>query len=320
MFVDEAKIFVKAGNGGAGCRSFERFRGKKYGRPNGGDGGKGGDATIIADNNKQTLIEFRYNKHFKAASGKQGSSNNKKGEDGKGCLLRVPPGTVIRDADTGMVLRDLQRVADRVIIAKGGAGGRGNSAKRDATPGGQGEAKQLHLELKLVADVGIIGYPNAGKSTLLSKITSARPRIASFPFTTKSPMLGVARVGDFSFVVADIPGLIEGAHAGRGLGDRFLRHIERTRLLLHLVDMAAVDGRDPNTSFKSLNKELKLYSSELPRKAQIVAASKMDISESKELIKKFKPGKPIKVHQISALTGEGVDELLKAIAFQLTHI
>ena len=317
MFVDEAKIFVKAGNGGAGCRSFDRSRGKKYGPPDGGDGGKGGNVIIAADHNKQTLIDFQYNKHFKATSGKQGSSNNKKGEDGRDRLVKVPPGTVIRDAGSKELLRDLQKSGQEVIIAKGGSNGRGNSKKRDATPGGTGEEKELYLELKLVADVGIIGYPNAGKSTLLSKISSARPRIANFPFTTKSPMLGVVRVGDFSLVVADIPGLIEGAHAGRGLGDRFLRHIERTRFLLHLVDMAGVDGRDPSDDFRKLNAELERYSPELGRKTQIVAANKMDMPRAKELIKNFRPGGIKKIYRISALTGEGIKEIFKTIASEL---
>lgn len=320
MFVDESRIFVKAGDGGGGCASFEKIRGKKYGRPNGGDGGRGGNIIFVADNNRQTLIEFRYNKHFKASSGKHGGSNNKKGEDGKDCLIKVPPGTIIKDTELDEVLRDLQKSGEEVIIAKGGAGGRGNSKKSDATPGEEGEAKELYLELKLVADVGIIGYPNAGKSTLLSRITRAKPRIANFPFTTKSPILGVAQVGDFSFVVADIPGLIEGAHAGRGLGDRFLRHIERTRLLVHLIDMAIIDEGDPNSIFDKLNKELELYSSELNRKTQIVAANKMDMPPAKEVIKKFKVKGARKVYQISALTGEGLDELLKAIASKLKAI
>jgi GTP-binding protein len=320
MFVDEARIFVKAGDGGNGCNSFEKIRGKKYGRPNGGNGGSGGDIIIIADNNKQTLIEFQYNKHFKAISGKQGSSNNKNGECGKNRIIKVPPGTIIYDADTGAVLRDLKKVGQEVIIAKGGAGGKGNSKKEDSTPGEEGESKRLQIELKLVADVGIIGYPNVGKSTLLSRITRAKPRIAHFPFTTKSPILGVARVGDFSFVVADIPGLIEGAHAGRGLGDRFLRHIERTKLLLHMVDIAGIDGRSANESFQKLNEELELYSAELMRKKQIVVANKMDLPHSRKLIKKFKPSIAKNIYKISALTGEGLESLLKAIAFELRNI
>lgn len=320
MFVDEARISVKAGNGGDGCKSFEKIRGKKYGRPSGGRGGRGGDSIIAADNNKQTLIDFRYNKHFKATSGRQGSSNNKKGEDGRDFLIRVPPGTVIRDAGTEEVLRDLKEAGEEVIIAKGGAGGKGNSKRNDATPGEKGQTKELYLELKLIADAGIIGYPNAGKSTLLSKITRAKPRIADFPFTTKNPILGVAQVGDYSFVVADIPGLIEGAHLGRGLGDRFLRHIERTKLLLHVVDMASIERENPNNSFKKLNKELQLYSSQLSLKRQIVVANKMDMPQAKELINEFKPAKTKKVYRISALTGEGIERLLKAIAFELKKV
>ena len=317
MFVDEARIFVKAGNGGSGCRSFERMRGKKYGRPNGGNGGSGGNVIIAADNNKQTLIDFRYNKHFKAASGGHGSSNNKQGKNGQDLIIRIPPGTIIKDAATDDVLRDLDEVGEEVVIARGGTGGRGNSVRRDATRGEEGEEKELYLELKLVADVGIIGYPNAGKSTLLSKITKAKPRIAAFPFTTKSPILGVAEVGDFSLVIADIPGLIEGAHAGRGLGDRFLRHIERTKILLHLVDMAAQDGRDPSDSFHKLNSELGLYSDKLKEKKQIIAANKMDMPQAKELIKLFKPGAAKKVYRISAITGQGLKELVKALAGEL---
>ncbi|MBL7070654.1 MAG: Obg family GTPase CgtA [Candidatus Omnitrophica bacterium] len=320
MFVDEAKISVKAGNGGGGCASFETTRGKKYGRPNGGIGGQGGNIVILADNNRQTLIEFRFNKHFKATSGKHGGSNNKKGEDGKECLLRVPPGTIIRDSDTGAILRDLSKTGEQVIIARGGAGGRGNSRKREATPGEAGESRELSLELKLVADVGIIGYPNAGKSTLLSKITSARPRIAGFPFTTKNPNLGVAQLGDFSFVIADIPGLIEGAHSGRGLGDRFLRHIERTRILVHLIDMSGIEGRDPEVSFSKLNMELGLYSKELTLKKQVIVANKMDMPQSKETIKFFDPKGVGKVYRISAMTGEGISDFLKGLAAELKKV
>ncbi len=320
MFIDEAWILVKAGNGGSGCGSFEKMRGKRYGRPTGGDGGSGGDVVLVADNNKNTLIDFKYNKHFKAESGTHGGSNNKTGEDGEDHILRVPSGTVISDKETGLVLRDLREPGEKVVIAKGGAGGKGNSVRRDATPGELGEAKELYLELKLVADVGIIGYPNAGKSTLLSKITHARPRIANFPFTTKSPILGVAQIGEFSFVVADIPGLIEGAHAGRGLGDRFLRHIERTRILIHIVDMAGIDGRNPNDDFVKLNNELAEYSERLKTKKQIIAANKMDLAEAKANIKNFKSARSKKVYRISAATGEGLSELLKAAANELKKV
>jgi len=320
MFIDEAWIFVKAGDGGSGCRSFEKMRGKRYGRPTGGDGGSGGDIILVADNNKNTLIDFKYNKHFKAESGAHGGSNDKTGEGGEDHILRLPPGTVIRDKETGLVLRDLREPGEKVVIAKGGAGGKGNSVRRDATPGELGEAKELYLELKLVADVGIIGYPNAGKSTLLSKITRARPRIANFPFTTKSPMLGVAQIGEFSFVVADIPGLIEGAHLGRGLGDRFLRHIERTRILIHIIDMAGIDGRNPNDDFVKLNNELAEYSERLKTKKQIIAANKMDLAEAKANIKNFKAAGSKKVYRISAATGEGLSELLKATANELKKV
>lgn len=319
-FVDEAWIFVKAGNGGSGCRSFEKMRGKRYGRPTGGDGGSGGDIVLIADNNKNMLIDFKYNKHFKAESGAHGGSNNKTGEGGEDYILRVPPGTVISDKETRLVLRDLGKSGEKVVIAKGGAGGSGNSVRRDATPGELGEAKELYLELKLVADVGIIGYPNAGKSTLLSKVTHARPRIANFPFTTKNPILGVARIGGFSFVAADIPGLIEGAHAGRGLGDKFLRHVERTRVLIHVVDMAGVDGRDPNDDFVKLNNELAEYSERLKTKKQIIAANKMDITAAKANIKNFKAAGLKKVYRISAATGEGLSELIKAAANELKKV
>ncbi|MBU4375885.1 MAG: GTPase ObgE [Candidatus Omnitrophica bacterium] len=320
MFIDEAWIYVKAGAGGDGCRSFENMRGKRYGRPTGGNGGEGGNIVLVADNNRNTLVEFKYNKHFKASSGKHGGSNNKTGEDGGDQILRVPPGTVIRDKGTTLVLRDLKEAGEKVIIAKGGAGGKGNSVRRDATPGETGEEKELYLELKLVADIGIIGYPNAGKSTLLSKITHARPRIANFPFTTKSPILGVARVGEFSFVIADLPGLIEGAHAGRGLGDRFLRHIERTRILLHLIDMASIDGRDPNDDFVKLNNELTQHSEYLKKKNQIVVANKMDMDEAKKNLKHFKAARGKKIYQISALTGEGLEDLLKTAAKELRKL
>lgn len=319
-FIDEAWIYVQAGAGGSGCRSFERTRGKRYGRPTGGNGGNGGNIVLLADNNINTLLEFRYNKHFKAVSGRHGGSNNKSGEDGEDYILRVPPGTVIRDKSTSLVLRDLKSAGEKVIIAKGGAGGRGNSVRRDAAPGEAGVEKELYLELKLAADIGIIGYPNAGKSTLLSKITHARPRIASFPFTTKSPMLGVARIGDFSFIAADIPGLIEGAHIGKGLGDRFLRHIERTRMLVHLIDMAGTDGRNPNDDFVKLNKELSQYSGELEKKKQIVAANKMDADEAKKNIKHFKAGRGRKIYKISALTGGGLHNLMKEIAKELQRL
>jgi len=309
MFVDEAKIFVKAGNGGNGCRSFERIRGKVYGRPSGGSGGSGGAVIIKADNNKQTLIDYRYNKHFKAENGKHGSSNHKNGKRGRDSVLEVPPGTIIKEQGSGLLLRDLRESGDSVVIAKGGAGGRGNSVGHDATQGKPGEGRELLLELKIVADVGIIGYPNAGKSTLLSKLTDAKPKIAGFPFTTKEPNLGVVKYYDSSFVVCDIPGLIEGAHGGRGLGDRFLRHIERTEILLHVVDISGFDGRDPLVSYDKLNDELRLYSRKLASKPQIVAANKSDLTGFRRNIDGFRRHVKENLVEISSITGDGLGEL-----------
>ncbi|MBN1871760.1 MAG: GTPase ObgE [Candidatus Omnitrophica bacterium] len=320
MFVDEAKISVKAGRGGDGCSSFERIRGKKYGRPNGGCGGRGGNVVIASDNNKQTLIDFRFNKHFKAKPGGHGGSNNRRGLDGEVCLIRVPPGTLIKDGITGLVLRDLVDVGQKVIIAQGGSGGRGNSPRHDAMRGEPGEERELLLELKIVADVGIVGYPNAGKSTILSKISSARPKIANFPFTTKSPNLGVSRVGDYSFIVADIPGLIEGAHRGRGLGDRFLRHIERTRLLMHIIDVSGLDGRDPCETYAGLNREIELYSSSLLSKPQIVIANKIDIPGSDKAVERLRARVKTRVLEVSALTGKGVKTAMKEVAAALKNL
>lgn len=314
-FIDEAKIYVKAGDGGNGCSSLYRDRVNRIGTPDGGPGGDGGSVIIEADTNIQTLLDFQFQRHFKAESGKHGSSNHKKGHRGKDLRVLVPPGTLIRDADTGLVLRDLVKQGDHVIIAKGGNGGRGNSRAREALGGSPGEEKRLFLELKLIADIGIMGYPNAGKSTLISKITGARPKIASYPFTTKEPILGVVSLDDETRVlVADIPGLIEGAHRGRGLGHKFLRHIERTKFLIHLVDIAGTDCRDPYSDYINLNKELKEYSNDLNKKDQIIVLNKIDCPGAKAKVKKFKKeiaGK--KTIEISALNGDGLDKLLKAV-------
>lgn len=315
MFVDEAKIYVKAGDGGDGCNSMYRDRSNRYGRPDGGEGGKGGDAVFEADFNIQTLLDFQYRQHFQADSGLHGSSNHKKGRYGEDLHILVPPGTIIKDAQTGLLLRELVHPGDRVIIAKGGEGGCGNSRHRSADAGALGEEKTVILELKLIADVGIVGYPNAGKSTLISKISSARPKIADYPFTTKAPVLGVAKIHEgSSLVFAEIPGLIEGAHHGKGLGDRFLKHIERTKVLIHLVDIAACEGRDPYKDYLNLNKELRLYSKELVKKPQFIVLNKSDLEQSAGFIKKFKRhmrGK--KIFSISAVTGEGVKELLSVV-------
>lgn len=315
MFVDEAKIYVKAGDGGDGCNSMYRDRYHRYGRPDGGYGGKGGDVVFEADPNIHTLLDFQYRQHFKADSGSHGSSNHKKGRFGEDLHIKIPPGTIIKDASTGLVLRELLHAGGHVIIAKGGEGGKGNSRHRAAEAGALGEEKTVVLELKLIADAGVVGYPNAGKSTLISAISSARPKIADYPFTTTAPVLGVVKIHEgASLVVAEIPGLIEGAHQGKGLGDRFLRHIERTKVLIHLIDIAACDCRDPYKDYVKLNKELKLYSKELIRKPQFIALNKTDIDSAKENIKKFKKHiKGTKVFPVSAATGEGVKELLAAV-------
>lgn len=315
MFVDQAKIYLKAGDGGNGCHSIFHDRYHKYGQPDGGEGGKGADALFLADDNIQTLLDFQYRQHFEAESGTHGSSNHKKGRYGKDLIIRVPPGTIIKDAATRLVLRELIKSGDSVVIARGGAGGRGNSKNRPATPGMPGEEKRVVLELKLIADVGIVGYPNAGKSTLISKISSARPKIAGYPFTTKVPVLGVVKIhGDEHMVFAEVPGLIEGAHLGKGLGDRFLRHVERTKALIHLIDISGFEGRDPYKDYVSLNKELRLYSKELMKKPHIIALNKCDIDGAEENVKRFRKhirGK--KVFVMSAVTGEGIKELLSAV-------
>jgi len=315
VFVDQAKIYLKAGNGGKGCHSTFYDRYHNNGQPDGGHGGKGADVVFMADANIQTLLDFQYRQHFEAESGTHGSSNHKKGRYGKDLVIKVPPGTIIKDAVSGLVLRELINCGDSVVIARGGPGGHGNSKNHPATIGIPGEEKRVILELKLIADVGIVGYPNAGKSTLISKISSAKPKIANYPFTTKVPVLGVVKIhGDEHMVFAEVPGLIEGAHLGKGLGDRFLRHVERTKTLVHLVDISGFEGRDPYRDYVNLNKELKLYSKELMKKPHVIALNKCDIEGAKDNVKKFKrrvPGK--KVFVISAATGEGVKELLTAV-------
>jgi len=313
MFIDRAKIFAAAGNGGNGCNSLYRDRQIRRGRPDGGDGGDGGNIVFEADPNTRTLYDFKYNRDFRAERGRHGSSNHKKGKSGQDLIIKVPPGTVIIEAETDLVLRDLCDYHQRVIICKGGKCGKGNSRGREATRGEPGETKDLRLELKIIADVGIIGFPNAGKSTLISRTSKAKSKIASYPFTTKNPILGVIRRDDERLVLADMPGLIEGAHQGRGLGDRFLRHIERTKFLVHLIDMAAVEGRDPVDDYRKINKELGLYSSKFAREDQLVVANKMDLPEAEGNLKKFKKSVIWKIYPISALTGEGTKELMHAL-------
>jgi GTPase len=325
MFIDEAKIFVKAGDGGRGCVSFRREKFVPKGGPDGGDGGKGGDIVLQADRNLRTLLDFRYKQRYSAERGEHGRGSDQKGRDGSTCVLRVPAGTIVRVAESGEVLADLVRHEQRFIAAQGGRGGRGNTrfksptnqAPRYAEPGETGEARWLTLELKLLADVGLIGLPNAGKSTLLARISAARPKVAPYPFTTLVPQLGIVRLrDDSSCVVADIPGLIEGAHEGKGLGHRFLRHIERTRLLIHLVDMAISGEDDPLTHFEMVTSELLAYASTLAKKPQLVAATKMDIPSAKEIWERFQPtiaARGLRVIAVSAVTGEGIGTLLDEI-------
>jgi GTP-binding protein len=315
VFIDEARIYVKAGNGGDGCHSIYRDRRNVVGRPDGGPGGDGGDIVFDADENVQTLLDFQYRQHHEAQRGLHGGSNHKKGHRGQDLHIKVPPGTIIRDAGNGLVLRELLRPGDSVIIAKGGSGGRGNSRNHERQFGSPGEEKTVTLELKLIADAGIVGFPNAGKSTLISTVSSAHPKIADYPFTTKEPVLGVVRMyEDATFVIAEIPGLIKGAHEGRGLGDRFLRHVERTKVLVHLVDIAGCEGRDPYEDYRTLNHELRAYSRQLAKKPQILALNKIDLPGAEENLKRFRKrlGRA-KVYPISALTRMGVPGLLEAV-------
>jgi GTP-binding protein len=321
MFIDHADIFVKAGDGGNGSNSFCRIKGLKK-RQDGGDGGKGGDIVLLADKNVQTLVDFHFRKHFRADRGSHGSGNNKKGANAADCVIRFPVGTIVRDKYEDITYCDLKESGQSIVLIKGGAGGHGNSKFRQATQGEPGEEKEITLELKLIADVGIIGYPNAGKSSLISRISKAKSKVADYPFTTKTPVLGVVKLDDErSFVICDIPGLIEGAHSGRGLGDDFLRHVERTRVLIHMIDMAGVDCRNPVEDFKSINNELKLYSQmvgdrhacPLPNKPQVIAANKMDIPEAEENLKEFKKKVRKTVYPISCVTGKGIKELLEAV-------
>jgi len=314
MFIDQAKIYVRAGSGGNGCNSFFHDKRVKRGKPDGGDGGNGGDVIIKAAKSVQTLLDFQYRRHFKAQRGIHGSSNNRKGKTGELLEILMPLGTVVKDVATGLVLRDLANDETPVIIAKGGKGGKGNSRHRDATIGEPGEEKEIALELKLIADIGIIGYPNAGKSTFISKISSAKSKVADYPFTTKRPILGIVRhFGDQVLTFCDMPGLIQGAHEGRGLGDRFLRHIERTRLLLHMVDVSMLERTDPYGDFLSINRELELYGGNLTGKKKIIALNKIDSPDSKKGIKLIEERINEKVFPISALTGEGIKELLDYI-------
>ncbi|MGN0804958.1 MAG: GTPase ObgE [Candidatus Coproplasma sp.] len=323
MFIDKVKITVKAGDGGDGMNSFKAYKGKPACGPDGGDGGKGGDIYFIADASLNTLLPFRYKTKYVAGNGERGGTNLCSGKSGESIVIRVPVGTLIKDAETDTVIADMFYAGSKKLIAEGGRGGKGNvrftTAKRHAPNFAQkGEKCETHtviLELKVIADVGLIGFPNVGKSTLLSKITSAHPKIANYHFTTLSPNLGVVKLYDDSFVTADIPGLIEGAAQGAGLGHDFLRHIERTRMLVHVVDISGCEERDPIEDFIKINSELKEYSEKLANLPQVVALNKCDVFGSEDNLKAFKKkfGKKFKLYPITAISGEGTEELIKGV-------
>jgi GTP-binding protein len=314
VFVDQAKIQVKGGAGGKGCESYYTDMYTRRGIPDGGDGGNGADIIIRADRNLRTLMDFAYKRHFFGEHGGHGSSKNKRGKDAPSIVIRVPCGTIIKDEGNDCVLRDLDQDQEEVVVAHGGKGGMGNRKGRTATLGEPGENKNLIFDLKLIADVGVVGYPNAGKSTLISAVSHAQPKIAAYPFTTKSPSLGVVGgEGNSPFVIADIPGLIEGSAQGRGLGDRFLRHVERTKILIHLIDMAGFEGRDPLEDYRIINQELKAYSQEVSNKVQIIVANKMDLETAAGNLTRFKKKFKKKIYPISALQKEGLEDLIEAI-------
>ena len=328
QFVDYAKIHVKAGDGGRGCVSFRREKYVPRGGPNGGDGGRGGHIIIKATNKLNTLLDQKYKREYKAERGQHGMGKKMHGKNGEDLIIFVPVGTVIKDAETDDIIADLGSEGGYCLVAKGGRGGLGNAhfatpvrkAPRFAKPNKEGEERWLILELKLLADVGLIGLPNAGKSTLISVISSARPKIADYPFTTLVPNLGVVKLEEFrSFVVADIPGLIEGAHKGAGLGFRFLRHVERTSILLHLIDVSITATDDPVDNYRKINRELALYGPSLIDKYQVVVATKLDIADKKRLdrLKRYCKTNGIDFFGVSAVTGRGIKELLSYVSMKV---
>ncbi|MEO8596543.1 MAG: GTPase ObgE [Candidatus Solibacter sp.] len=326
MFIDEVRILVKAGDGGNGCLAFRREKFVPRGGPSGGDGGNGGDVVMVASQHANTLLQFRFNPEHKAERGQHGMGSQRTGREGSTLEVKVPIGTIVYDQETGEKVYDFTVPGERVVVAKGGRGGRGNQhfatpthqAPTEHEPGKAGEEKRFRLELKLLADVGLVGFPNAGKSTLISRISAARPKIAAYPFTTLEPNLGVVQLPQFrSFVVADIPGLIEGAHEGHGLGIQFLRHIERTRLLAHLVDVSEESGRDPVEDFEIILRELHSYSDTLAGKPMIVVATKLDVAqdaERVEALRKLARERGLAFFAISSATGQGIEELTFAMA------
>ena len=329
QFIDRTTIKVTAGNGGNGKSAFRREKFVAKGGPSGGDGGRGADVVVVVDNNMNTLLDFRYHRKFQGKNGENGDIKNQYGHNAPPCIVKVPQGTLVKDADTGEILADLTEIGQEAVIAKGGRGGRGNakfanSANRAPTfaeLGEPGESRNLILELKLLADVGLVGYPSVGKSSLVAAVSAARPEIAEYHFTTITPVLGVVSVGDIdderTFVMADIPGLIDGASEGVGLGHDFLRHVERTKVIVHIVDASGVEGRDPVEDYYKINKELKIYSEKIARRPQILAANKMDLpgaQENFERLKELAEKEGIEIFPISAATRQGTKELIQRVA------
>jgi GTP-binding protein len=328
-FIDEVTLFASSGHGGAGCVAFRREKFIEFGGPNGGDGGKGGDVVFLASSGLSTLLELRHRPHQKAEKGHNGQGKNRHGASGADLVIKVPVGTVINDAESGEQLADLTEAGQRVVLLKGGRGGQGNArfatathkTPRFAQPGEEGQEAKLRLELKLMADVGLLGLPNAGKSSLITKVSAARPKIADYPFTTIKPSLGVVPYKNGrSFVMADIPGIIEGAHEGAGLGHRFLKHLERSGILLHLVDISWMPERDPLAEYEAVTRELTMFSPELAAKEQVVVITKLDLPQTREQLAQVRSWfeeRGIRVFPLSSATGEGVAELLDEIARRL---
>lgn len=323
MFIDRARITILSGGGGDGMSSFRREKYVAKGGPDGGDGGRGGDVIFVADPNQNTLLDFRYKRKFAAERGGNGHTNNKQGKDGSGIHIKVPAGTIIRDEATGEIIADLTEPGQEARAAKGGRGGRGNArfvnsihrAPTFSEMGEPGEERSVQLELKLLADVGLVGYPSVGKSSIISRVSAAKPEIAAYHFTTLSPVLGVVSLGEgHSFVLADIPGLIEGAHEGKGLGHDFLRHVERTKVIIHVLDVSGLEGRDPIEDYHKINQELKLYNERLARRPQIIAANKMDIPEAQEnydRVAAYMKDEGREIFPVSAATGEGLMDVMR---------
>jgi GTP-binding protein len=328
VFVDEVEVYVQGGDGGAGCVSFRREKYVPRGGPDGGDGGAGGDVVLEADPAITTLLDFHYQRHYVAERGRHGEGSNRHGASGADTVLRVPLGTVVHDRDRGEFLGDLTTPGQRLVAARGAPGGRGNArfatstnrAPRRADLGRPGQGRWVRLELKLLADVGIVGFPNAGKSTLISRVSAAKPKIAAYPFTTLQPALGIARVDSRTFVIADLPGLIPGAADGKGLGHRFLRHTERTRVLIHLIDLDPATGRDPSEDYRVIQGELRAYSEALAARPQVVAGNKADLpgtEERRRALERFCRAEGLPCHTISAVTGAGLPALMRAVADRL---